>query len=469
MAGVSMGTGLTSGIDYTTMISQLMQIEAQPQTQLKNQLAGTKTDAAAYRDINSAFAALGTAAQALMNSTTWGSVKAASSSTGITASATAGAQPGTVSFTVDALATNHTIYTGKNWTATTDDFGLGSPLTFTNLKDNSTFGIPLADTDGNGTVSLAEAVSSINGAGKGITATAVNTGSGYRLQLTTTTSGVAGKFDVSSASMPAGTFTPLTVGVDAQITVGGTGGYQVTSPSNTFSGVMDGASFTVSQTTGTTPVTVSVTSNPDAVASAVQAFVDAANTVINRIGSYTDSSSSTAPLKGDYSLTSLAGQILDQVSSAVGGTSAAVAGLQLTKTGAIAFDASVFKSKLTSDPALVQKIFGGTTLVGADNVANTPDDQVDVDGLGARIAVLADRASDSATGILTSLANGQDTRAKDLQDQIDAWDLRLQQRKDTLTAQFNAMETALGTLQNQSTWLTSQIASLPSWTTNSSK
>jgi flagellar hook-associated protein 2 len=463
-----MGTGLTSGIDYTTMITQLMQIEAQPQTQLKNQLSDTQADAAAYRDINSAFAALGTTAQALMSSATWGSVTATSSGNGVSASASAGAQSGTMAFTVDSLATNHTIYTGKNWTASTDDFGLSSPLTFTNLTDSSTFDIPLGDTDGDGKVSLAEAVSSINGAGKGITATAVDTGSGLRLQLTTAKSGVAGKFDVSAAGMAAGTFTPLTVGTDAQITIGGPGGYPVTSSSNTFSGVMGGVTFTVSQTTGTTPVTVSVNPNPDAMAGAVQAFVDAANTVINRIASYTDSKSTSAPLKGDYGLTSLAGQILDQVSSAVGSSSAAVAGLQLTKNGSIAFDANVFKSKLASDPALVQKIFGGTTLVGADNVANTPDDVVDVDGLGARLAVLADRASDSATGILTALANGQDTRAKDLQDQIDAWDLRLQQRKDTLTAQFNAMETALGTLQNQSTWLTSQIASLPTWN-NSNK
>src|SRR4051794_40312028 len=159
MAGVSMGTGLTSGIDYTTMITQLMQIESQPQTQLKTQLSSTKTDATAYRDINSAFAALGSAAQALMNPSTWGSVTATASSNAVTASAAAGAQPGIVSFTVDSLATNHTIYTGKNWTATSDGFGLGSPLTFTKTSDGSTFDIALADADGNGTVTLAEAVS----------------------------------------------------------------------------------------------------------------------------------------------------------------------------------------------------------------------------------------------------------------------------------------------------------------------
>ena len=464
MASTSSISGLVSGMDTTSLITQLMQIEAQPQTLLKTRLSDTKTDAAAYRDINSGFAALGTAAQALMNADTWASVKATSSASSVSASAATGAQAGSVSFTVDRLATNHTIYTGANWTSTGDAFGLGSPLTVTKA-DGSTFDITLADTDGDGTVSLSEAAGSINAAGKGLTATAVNTGSGYRLQLTTSTTGAAGVFSVSSPTLPAGTFSTLVAGVDAQISIGGATGYQVTSSSNTFTGVMDGVTFTVGQTTGTTPVTVSVGSNPDAMVSAVQAFVDAANTVINRIGSYTDSKSSTAPLKGNFNLTSMAGQILDAVSSAVGGSSAAAAGLQLTKNGAIAFDANVFRNKLAADPALVQKIFGGSTLAGTDGVDNTVDDTVDTDGLGARISVLADRASDSASGILLSLANGQDTLAKDLQDQIDAWDLRLAKRKDTLTAQFTAMETALSTLQNQASWLNSQIAQL---TANSS-
>ena len=55
----------------------------------------------------------------------------------------------------------------------------------------------------------------------------------------------------------------------------------------------------------------------------------------------------------------------------------------------------------------------------------------------------------------------------DLQKQIDAWDLRLTMRRETLTAQFNAMETALGTLNSQASWLSGQIGSLPSWSSNS--
>ena len=52
--------------------------------------------------------------------------------------------------------------------------------------------------------------------------------------------------------------------------------------------------------------------------------------------------------------------------------------------------------------------------------------------------------------------------AKDITDRIDAWDLRLAKRKETLTRQFTAMETALSSLQNQSTWLAGQISQLPS-------
>ncbi len=101
-------------------------------------------------------------------------------------------------------------------------------------------------------------------------------------------------------------------------------------------------------------------------------------------------------------------------------------------------------------------------------MAGTPDDAIVTDGIAARLSVLAETASDSVGGVITALANGQDTRAKDIQGQIDAWTLRLQQRRATMTAQFNALETALSSLSSQSTWLTSQLKSLPSWSSSDS-
>jgi flagellar hook-associated protein 2 len=200
----------------------------------------------------------------------------------------------------------------------------------------------------------------------------------------------------------------------------------------------------------------------------VQKLVDSANAALKAISDNTDSSDgSTAVLKGNWTMTSLAQQILRQVSSAVGSSSPATVGIQLNRDGTIAFDPSVFNKALASNPTLAQQIVGGTTGVGADNINHTPDDTIDVDGLAARLSVLAEQASDSATGMITNLANSQDAQAKDIQSQIDDWTQRLQLRQQTLTDQFNAMETALGTLKSQSSWLSSQISSL--YNPNSSK
>ncbi len=56
-----------------------------------------------------------------------------------------------------------------------------------------------------------------------------------------------------------------------------------------------------------------------------------------------------------------------------------------------------------------------------------------------------------------------DRLALDLELQIEDWDRRLELRRATLTAQFSAMETMLGSLQSQSSWLGSQLGSLPTW------
>jgi flagellar hook-associated protein 2 len=468
--------GLVSGMDTTTIISQLMQIEAQPQALLKNQLTTSQNQAAAYRDINSLFASLTTAADALTQTSSWNLTKASSSSGSVGATATAGAQAGTVSFSVDKLASGHAIVSdaAQKWgTTTTTAFGLGT-LTLTKKDGTVLPAITPTDRDGDGTISLADAVTAINAANAGVTASAVNTGSGYQLSLSSTATGAASQFTLAASSGTVG-FTVLNQANDASITLGAGGPTPttITSATNTFADVLAGTSFTVSQ--AATTATVTVTSDPDAVAGKVAAVVNAANAVLAKIKANTDSSTgSTAPLKGDYSLNQLAGQVLDAVSSMVGTTvldtlgnpktsSAGSNGLQLTKDGALTFDASAFKTAFAANPALVQAVFSGAYAAGADSTLNTPDDPITTQGVGARLKTLSTMASDKATGMLTSLANGQDTRAKDIQAQIDDWTSRLALRKKTLTDQFSAMETALGTLKNQSSWLTSQINSLPTW------
>jgi flagellar hook-associated protein 2 len=464
MAGMSLSTGLISGMDTGTIITQLMQVEANPQTLLKTQLNTTGSKTTAYQTLNSKFDALKAAADALQADATWTAAKASASTTSVSAAAGTAATTGSLTFNVDTVAATHTVISNQTWTMT----GTQTPATVgfgSNSLDITVAGVTTnlaLDTNADGTATLAEAVAAINAkTSLGLTASAVQTSTGaYRLQVTANKSGAtAANFQVGAA----GTYGIVTQGVDAQLTVGtGAAKYQVTSPTNTFTGLLNDTTVTVSAPA--TGVTVTVASDPAAITAKVQSFVDAANAALGSITAYTSSSSKAAVLKGDSALRTLSSQILDAVSSAVGGSSSAVAGLQLSKSGSLEFKANTFNAELATDPALVKKIFTGASANdGVDGIAGNTDDVPAATGMAAKLSALAAAATDDTTGTITLLSSSNTTKAKDLQSRIDDWDIRLALRKQTLTRQFTAMETALGSLQNQSSWLSSQIGSLPSW------
>jgi flagellar hook-associated protein 2 len=445
--------GLISGMDTTSLISQLMQAEAAPQTALKSRLSVTQTAASAYRTVNTAFAALRAAAETALKADSWTPVKAQSSSTAVTAAAASGATSGSLTFAVKSTAAAHSIVSQANWTAATDAHGLTSPL---EVRDENGVAVGTISITGS---TLNDAVNAINASSFKLSAAAVKVGEGqYRLQVTAKETGAAAKFDLGTA----GTFTATTAGKDAVLTVGTDSTYEVKSSTNTFDGLMPGVTLTANKQDPLAPITVTVGADPDAVAAKVQSLVDAVNSAITNVKTYTNNAKgSTAALKGDYAVSQLSGQLLDAVSFAVGADgSPARVGFQLTKDGKVTFDKGTFLSALAADPALAQRMVSGNDVgPGVDGVAGTPDD-VAASGIAGRLLVVARTASDSATGSLVKLAEGQDSMIQDITDRIAAWDLRLEKRRETLTRQFSAMETALSSLKNQSTWLAGQLNSL---------
>jgi flagellar hook-associated protein 2 len=473
MAGMSLSTGLISGMDTGTLISQLMQVEANPQTLLKTKLTATTADAAAYRAVNTRFDALKTAAEAVTKASSWTTTKATTSAaTAATATAGSSALPGSLTFNVTKLAATHSLI-GPELTSTVPSTAT-TPASATNVPFGST--ITVTDAQGQnpttfavgGTGSIADAVTAINKqTALGLTATAMQVADGtFRLQVSAGGSGAAKTFGLTTDT--GHTFTTLTAGTDAELSVGTVTPFTVKSPTNTFTGLLPDTTITVAAMT-TTPVTVNVTADPDAVTAKVSSLISAANGVLSTITSYSSGTSATATLKGDSTLRQLSTQILSAISSAVGADgSAAAAGLQLNKDGTIAFDSAKFTATLKANPALAQRLFAGTPAsLGADGAVGGNDDVAAVTGIAGRLAEIGKNASDTTTGTLTLLAKSEDAQAKDIEARIADWDLRLALRKTTLTRQFTAMETALGTLQNQSTWLSGQLSSLPSWSQSS--
>jgi len=346
--------GLVSGLNTSQIIDQLMQIEAQPQDALKAKVSTEQMVISAYQSVNSKFAALQTAADSLTSSSTWQSVKATSSDTSVVATAGTGATAGSVSFDVVSSAAGEAYLSSQTYASLAATALSSASFTITKADGTTT---TLTPTDG----SLSSVIGAVNNSGAGVRAAAVQLGNGtYALQLTSSATGAAAGFMVAGLDT---SMVETSQAADAVIRLGaGTAAqHDVTSATNTFTGLVPGLTLTVSQPA--TGVRVDLTTDTDKVADAVDAMVKAANTALDEISKYSTYNAATktsGPLLSDSTVRMLQQRVLDAVAQSVGTASAATDGVSLTRDGHLQFDRDTFVAAFTANPVTVQNMFGPT-------------------------------------------------------------------------------------------------------------
>jgi flagellar hook-associated protein 2 len=423
--------GLVSGLNTTQIVSQLMQIEARQQTSLKASLKSQQDVTGAYRSINAKLAALRDAAAALTGTAGWQPVAAASSSDAVTATATAGTAVGSLTFNVTTLAKRQVLTTvlpadGPASTGSGLDVSIGGqPPTHLDIDTDTPQGVADA----------------LNAADLGVRAALLTTDQGTVLQLTATKTGSAAAFTVAGL---AGTPQVLSPGTDAVITVGNpaAGGYTVTSPTNTITGVPPGVTMTaIREQTG---VTVSVTADAGSIADRMQTLVTAANAALTEIGArtaYQPGNTAGGPLTGDGQVRRIQQQLLSSVSNGLAGYGAfRQLGVQLDTSGALTFDRTAFLAAYAADPASTR------------SAVST--------GLAASLQAVTRSATDPGTGSLTMAVQGGSAAERRLTGEIADWDVRLTARQTALQRQYSRLEQVLGKLKDQSNWLAGQLSGL---------
>lgn len=460
MATSSVGIdGLVSGLNTTDLINQLMSVEAGPQTLLKAKQSQTQSLISALQGLNAKVASLATAATNASTPTSWGALKATSSATSVNATATTAATATQISFTVDKLAQRQVSLTGV-FADVSGLTGGASALTITTAAGSTQI-------DTSQITTAAGLASAITASSAGVSAVAVAVSGGYRLQLSAKQTGQANSFQLyagTSADVAAGTATssPLvttSAAQDAQLTLwpGTSAAQTTTSSSNTFTNVLTGVSITASAVE-TSPVTLTLAPDNDALAGLASTLVDQLNSVFGQITASTASTTSTdsttnttvvkpGVLGMESSVSSLQQQLLSAASMPVNGLSPSGFGISADQYGTYKFDRAAFDSAMASDPQKVQAV---------------------ISGLAARVATVATNASDSHTGSLTQEVTSQQGVVKDLGDQIADWDTRLELRRETLQATYSQLEVTLSNLKSQSTWLSGQLAGLSSSSSSSS-
>lgn len=433
MAGMSIG-GLSSGLDTATIVDQLIAVESNPKVLLTQKKAKQAAVITALQGLNTRLASLATSAAALAKPTAFTTPAATSSSASVTVATTAGAGTGTLTFDVTQLAQR------ASWTSDVlTDTGADRAVVISHPSGQPV----LVSAQGRTPADLADA---INAADAGVVATVVRTGTDaggqaqFRLLVTSTGSGAAGDFAMDVDGAPAAR---LATGQDARISLGA--GVEVTSASNTFTGLLSGVDATVTKLeTG-----VTLTSAPDgkAVAKQAAAVVGSLGVVLSEIASQTRATvGSAGPLVGSSLLRGIQQQLVAAVSSAVPGASLADLGVQLTRDGTVTLDESAFSAYAVREPDKARALTAA--FAGA-------------------LASAATQASATGSGTVSAAITSGQSSVRDLDTRITAWDDRLALRRTTLERQFAALELALQRSQSTSSYLTGALASLPGYSTSS--
>ena len=167
---------MVTGIDTDAIIKSLVAAAQVPEDAVKAKATTATNQLNAYQDLNTSLAALQVLTSGVSSATGWGARSATSTNTAVaTVTAKDNAPVGALTFTVDHLASAHSLVSQSSIAAGTTTIASGGSIGLTVGGTAKTLSV------GNGT--LDEVVSAINTSGLGITATQVNTGTGYRLQV----------------------------------------------------------------------------------------------------------------------------------------------------------------------------------------------------------------------------------------------------------------------------------------------
>ncbi|MDR7414840.1 MAG: flagellar filament capping protein FliD [Armatimonadota bacterium] len=434
--------GLISGLNTTEVINKLLEIERAPIQKLEARKSEANLRLSAWRTLNTKLTTLEERAGALALSSTYQAAKATTSDPKVAvASAAVGAVPGTYTLTVNHLVSTHQLSTDTYADKDAQVFGTG---TVTITVNGVSTDVAIAD----GQNSLSGIAAALNASGAGVYAAVMQVDGGYRLVLTSRTSGAAGAISVDTSGLVGGSEVlsfphELSPAQDAEVVLGsGAGAVVVHRPSNVVTDLLPGVTLALAAT-GT--VTVTVEQDLEAVKKAVRDFVAAYNDVADSLaqyGRYNPETKQRGALQGDGTLqriqaelpdavlrTEVTGQALKRLSDL---------GVRMGRDGKLTLDESKLADALQGRLSEARRV---------------------LEAAGGRLRDVADNLT-KVNGPVWLAIDALNSRIRGYDQQITRWEDRVERKREQLVRMFTELEKALGQLRSQGDWLAQQIRNL---------
>jgi flagellar hook-associated protein 2 len=449
MSTVISSTGIGSGLDINSIVTSLTTAKAAPETNALNRSKTSFTaEVSAFSTFNSALATFQATLATLQDSTKLASRTATLADTTIaTATATSSAVAGQYSIQVQNLATAASL-SSQPVASATSNVGTG---TLTIAVGGASTSITIDGTNN----TLQGIVAAINSApnNPGVSASIITTTAGARVVLSGTATGAANTIKVTQSGGDGGLaalqYDPANglnnlkqtqAALNANFSVND---YAATSAGNQVSGVISGVTLNlVKATAANTPTTLTVGNDTQGAQTSISTFVTALNglqTSIHSLTGYDATTQTAGPLLGNQTLLSFQSQlskILGQVNSGIasGANSLAALGITATTQGTFSTNAATLGNALTASVDSVAKLLSGPN------------------GLATQLNTFVTQYT-QAGGLLDTISNSLQSSLTNIAKQQADLTARMAVYSATLTAEYNAMDTAVALLKQTQTYL----------------
>ncbi|MEW6441367.1 MAG: flagellar filament capping protein FliD [bacterium] len=447
-------SGLTTGIDYNSLIEQLINVERVPINRLESRKAGYEQKAAAYADLSTKLDALEAAAAALRSSSGFADkTVTVSDPTILTADAGSSATTGDYSLIVSELALSHKLISGNGLASEDGTIASGAGQFRFKIGESGTEYAVDVDAE----TTLEELKDALNALDVGLNAVIIDEGQGatpYRLILSSEDTGATNKIivtqDDTNLGFPVNDTTLVSAlhiqkPQDAEIELDG---FTVYRSGNTVTDLIPGVTLFLHKAQEGSSVALQVSQDRAGITAKIQTLIDSYNEVVTYISGRSDydTEEHTAdPLYAEGTVRAILRRMGSIVSSGVSGLPAELKalsqiGVSTQRDGTLALDQGELQDALDEDPAAVTNLF-------IDGAAT--------EGVAEKLYQMAFAATRSEDGDLAIRIEGLSSRMQSLETKIREQEAALERYEVRLRAQFAALESLISSTMAQDQFFSS--------------
>ena len=446
--------GIGSGMDIQGFVDKLMAIESRPVFKLESQKKDYASMQSIWRDANTRLSAFSTSLDSLKLKADFEKVKVTSTNDKIaTATATAGANAmfGTYEIEVVNLAKAHKVRSEQQ----IEGYTTAAEASFTINGKTVSVGAGAALKD------IASAINATEEIGAKATVIANNlvieakeTNKAITFE---DTNGLLQSLGVINADGSVKNLLQAPESAEAKIN-----GITVVNDTNTIENAIEGVKInlvnvSLKATGENEKVTLTIGRDVDAIFDKIKGFVDEYKKVQGFLDNQTfftpgngtsGSTNSTGKLFGDSTVNILKTKLRTLFTDVVGGIAdgnlkmLSQIGIDVDRAGNVSLNETKLKEALNEKPMQVADLFIKEETGIADKMQSFI------------------KSYTQYAGVIDNKVKYYENRIKDVEDSVKRWEARLELKRNGLVRQFTALDKAMSSNYNQSSWLTSQLSQL---------